>query len=35
MPGATLNSVDGDEMTGRVKVKLGPVSMAYGGTPGS
>ncbi len=32
MPGATLESVDGDEMTGKVKVKLGPVSMTYGGT---
>jgi len=31
MPGATLESVDGDEMTGKVKVKLGPVSMTYGG----
>ena len=32
MPGATLESVDGDNMTGNVKVKLGPVSMTYGGT---
>lgn len=31
MPGATLESVDGDEFTGNVKVKLGPVSMTYGG----
>jgi carbon monoxide dehydrogenase subunit G len=31
MPGATLESVDGDEMTGKVKVKLGPVTMTYGG----
>lgn len=31
MPGATLESADGDEMTGKVKVKLGPVSMTYGG----
>ncbi|HUV48912.1 MAG: SRPBCC family protein [Actinomycetes bacterium] len=31
MPGATLESVDGDEMSGKVKVKLGPVSMTYGG----
>ena len=31
MPGATLESVDGDEMAGKVKVKLGPVSMVYGG----
>ncbi len=32
MPGATLESVDGDEMTGKVKVKLGPVSMTYAGS---
>lgn len=31
MPGATLESVDGDEFTGNVKVKLGPVTMVYGG----
>lgn len=31
MPGATLDSVDGDTITGKVKVKLGPVSMTYGG----
>ncbi len=31
MPGATLESVDGDDMTGKVKVKLGPVSMTYNG----
>jgi carbon monoxide dehydrogenase subunit G len=31
MPGATLDSVDGDEFAGNVKVKLGPVSMTYGG----
>ena len=31
MPGATLESIDGDELTGNVKVKLGPVSMTYGG----
>ena len=31
MPGATLESVNGDEFTGNVKVKLGPVSMVYGG----
>ena len=30
MPGATLESVDGDEFSGNVKVKLGPVSMTYG-----
>jgi len=31
MPGATLESVDGDAFTGNVKVKLGPVTMVYGG----
>ena len=31
MPGATLESVDGDAFTGSVKVKLGPVNMTYGG----
>jgi carbon monoxide dehydrogenase subunit G len=31
MPGASLESVDGDQFTGNVKVKLGPVSMVYGG----
>ena len=31
MPGATLTSVDGDDVTGNVKVKLGPVSMSYAG----
>jgi carbon monoxide dehydrogenase subunit G len=32
MPGATLDSVEGDEIMGRIKVKLGPVSMTYAGT---
>src|ERR1700761_5539846 len=32
MPGATLDSVEGDEIKGRIKVKLGPVSMTYTGT---
>jgi uncharacterized protein len=32
MPGATLDSVDDDEIKGRIKVKLGPVSMTYAGT---
>ena len=32
MPGATLESVDGDDFSGNVKVKLGPVSMGNGGT---
>ena len=31
MPGASLESVDGDAFTGSVKVKLGPVNMTYGG----
>ncbi len=31
MPGATLTKVDGDDFEGMVKVKLGPVSMTYGG----
>lgn len=31
-PGATLTSVDGDEFTGSVKIKLGPISMVYNGT---
>ncbi len=32
MPGATLDSVDGDEIRGRIKVKVGPISMTYAGT---
>ena len=31
MPGATLETVEGDNFTGSVKVKLGPVNMTYGG----
>lgn len=31
MPGAVLDSVDGDNFTGRVKIKLGPVNMTYKG----
>ncbi len=31
-PGATLSSVDDDEFTGSVKIKLGPISMLYNGT---
>ncbi|CAN5364443.1 SRPBCC family protein [soil metagenome] len=31
MPGAVLDSVDGDDFTGRVKVKLGPISLTYKG----
>jgi carbon monoxide dehydrogenase subunit G len=30
-PGATLTSEDGDDFTGTVKVKLGPISMTYKG----
>ena len=32
MPGATLDSVDGDQIKGRIKVKVGPISMTYAGT---
>jgi len=32
MPGASLDSVDGDSFTGRVKVKVGPVGLTYKGT---
>lgn len=31
-PGATLSSSDGDEYTGTVKVKLGPIQLTYQGT---
>ncbi|HET6818566.1 MAG TPA: SRPBCC family protein [Mycobacteriales bacterium] len=31
MPGATLTSVDGDEFTGTVKVKVGPITVTYKG----
>ncbi len=31
MPGATLTSRDGDEFTGTVKVKVGPINLTYGG----
>jgi len=31
-PGATLGSVEGDDFTGSVKVKLGPIAMLYNGT---
>ena len=31
MPGAALDSVTGDEFTGRVKVKLGPINLTYQG----
>src|SRR6266567_11937 len=32
MPGASLDSVDGDQIKGRIKVKVGPISMTYAGT---
>jgi carbon monoxide dehydrogenase subunit G len=32
MPGASLDSVDGDEIRGRIKVKVGPINMTYAGT---
>jgi carbon monoxide dehydrogenase subunit G len=31
LPGATLLSVDGDEFTGAVKVKVGPITVSYQG----
>jgi carbon monoxide dehydrogenase subunit G len=31
MPGATIESVDGDDFTGSVKVKLGPIMLTYKG----
>src|SRR5215468_1832658 len=32
MPGATIDSVDGEEIRGRIKVKVGPINMTYAGT---
>jgi len=32
MPGATVERVDGDEVAGRVRVKVGPVTASYAGT---
>jgi carbon monoxide dehydrogenase subunit G len=32
VPGASLESRDGDSYRGRVKVKLGPIGLTYGGT---
>ena len=32
MPGATVDSVDGDDVKGRIKVKVGPVALTYAGT---
>ncbi|HZR52041.1 MAG TPA: SRPBCC family protein [Streptosporangiaceae bacterium] len=32
MPGATVDEVDGDVVTGRIKIKVGPVQLTYRGT---
>src|ERR1700744_5512490 len=32
MPGASVTSVEGDQIEGQVKVKLGPLSLTYKGT---
>ncbi len=32
MPGATLDSVDGDAISGKIRVKVGPIAMTYAGT---
>jgi carbon monoxide dehydrogenase subunit G len=32
MPGATVDSVEGDVVKGRIKVKVGPVTLTYSGT---
>jgi uncharacterized protein len=32
MPGATVDTVDGDDVAGRLNVKVGPVSLTYKGT---
>ncbi len=32
MPGATVDSVEGDVVTGRIKVKVGPVTLTYSGS---
>jgi uncharacterized protein len=34
MPGATITKVDGDDFEGTVKVKVGPITVTYGGTAG-
>ena len=31
-PGATIDRIDGDEFTGSVKIKLGPVALVYNGS---
>ncbi|MDQ6657192.1 MAG: SRPBCC family protein, partial [Actinomycetota bacterium] len=32
LPGASIESMDGDDFTGSVKVKLGPISLVYNGS---
>jgi carbon monoxide dehydrogenase subunit G len=32
IPGATVDRVDGDEVAGRVKIKVGPITASYAGT---
>ena len=32
MPGASLDSVDGDDIAGKIKVKVGPITQVYSGT---
>jgi carbon monoxide dehydrogenase subunit G len=32
MPGASLDSAEGDSISGRIKVKVGPIQMTYAGT---
>jgi carbon monoxide dehydrogenase subunit G len=32
MPGATVDDVDGDVVNGRIRIKVGPVSLTYRGT---
>jgi carbon monoxide dehydrogenase subunit G len=34
MPGAVLDEIRGDEFDGRVKIKVGPITVTYGGTAG-
>ena len=31
-PGATIDSIEGDEFTGSVKIKLGPIALVYNGS---
>ena len=31
MPGATVDEVDGDVVTGKIKIKVGPITMTYSG----